>query len=67
MRKRRSRHRAYKCMKKSCVLVLAPTCQTYRLGAHRNGTWKQVGHPKPSILDLLLVPSATIWESFLVL
>ena len=35
MRKRRSRHRAYKCMS---PLLLARASQTYRLGAHLNST-----------------------------
>ncbi len=67
MRKRRSRHRADKCMRKSCPLVFVSTCQTYRLGAHPNGTCKQVGTqnlPFWSPWDPLLAPWGTIWESF---
>ena len=56
MRKRRSRHRAYKCMRNSCPLVLAPTCQTYRWGAHRNGTCKQVGTQNPPFWSIFYHP-----------
>ena len=67
MRWRLRRHRAYKCMRKSCQLVLAPTCQTYRLGAHLNTTCKQGWHPKPFISYPLLTLRGTIWQSFLAL
>ena len=58
MRKRRSCHRAYKCMRTSCPLVTAPTCTVRTVHANKLP-------PKPFILDPLLVPRGTIWESFL--
>ena len=59
MRKRRSRHRAYKCMRKSCPLVPAVPfgCAPER---YMQTSW----HPKTYILDPLSAPWGTSWEAF---